>query len=72
MLEKRRNYDIVIIMGGLPGFGEVRRLALCEHRRLKDTQNLICEDRRFQNCLALKTEDLVTESTSQNIEDLNF
>ena len=34
-----------------------------EERRLKDTQNLKCEDRRFQTCLVLKTEDLATKPT---------
>ena len=30
---------------------------------MKDTQNLKCEDRRFQNCLVLKTEDLLSKPT---------
>ena len=29
--------------------------------RLKDTQNLKCEDRRLQSFLAMKTEDLATK-----------
>ena len=29
----------------------------CGYRRLKDTQNLKCEDRRLENCVVLKTED---------------
>ena len=32
------------------------KISLYEDRRLNDTQNLKCEDRRLQNCLVLKTE----------------
>ena len=37
--------------------------SLCAERRMKDTQNLKCEDRRFQNSTVVKTEDLVTKPT---------
>ena len=37
------------------------KISLCEERRLKDTQNLKFEDKRFQNCLVLKTEDSATK-----------
>ena len=37
------------------------KISLCEGRKLEDTQNIKCEDRRLQNCLALKTEDLATK-----------
>ena len=33
----------------------------CDHIRLKDTQNLNCEDRRLKNCLVLRVEDLATK-----------
>ena len=47
------------------------KTSLCEERRLKDTQNLIkCEDRRLQNSLVLKTEDLATTPTGP--EDCGF
>ena len=44
------------------------KISLCEERRLEDTQNLKCEDRKFQNCLVLTTEDLATKPTK--LEDL--
>ena len=52
----------------IPDVGETRflgslKISSCEERRLKDTQNLECEDRRFQNCLVLTTEDLATMPT---------
>ena len=37
------------------------KISLCEDGRLKDTQNLKCEDRGHQNCFVLKTEDLATK-----------
>ena len=49
--------------GGITGFLGSLKIGLCEERRLKDTQNLKCEDRRFQICLVLKTEDLAIKST---------
>ena len=39
------------------------KISPSEERRLKDTQNLKCEDRRFENCLFLKTKDLATKPT---------
>ena len=57
------------IMGAVTRFLGRLKISLCEERRLKDTQNLICEDRRFQNCLVLKIEDLATKPTEP--EDLN-
>ena len=39
------------------------KISLCEERRLEDTQNLKYEDRRFQNCLVLTTDDLATKPT---------
>ena len=47
----------------LTGFLGSLKISLCEERRLEDTQNLKCEDRRFQNCLVLTTEDLATKPT---------
>ena len=44
--------------GGVTRFLGSLKISLCEERRLKDTQNLKCEDRRFQNCLVLTTEAL--------------
>ena len=49
--------------GGLTRFLESLKISPCEVRRLEDTQNLKCEDRRFQNCLGGKAEDLVTKPT---------
>ena len=46
------------------------KISLSEERRLKDTQNLKCEDGRFQNYLVLKTEDLITKPTKP--EDRRF
>ena len=46
---------------GVTGF--LGSLKTFEERRLKGVQNLKCEDRRFQNCLVLKTEDLVIKPT---------
>ena len=48
---------------GVTGFLGSLKISLCEERRLKDTQNLKCEDRRFQNCLVLTTEALATQPT---------
>ena len=50
-------------IGGVTGFLGSLKINPFEERRLKDTQNLKCEDRRFQNCLFLKTEDLATKPT---------
>ena len=49
-------------MGGNRVLGSLK-ISLCEERRLEDTQNLKCEDRRFQNCLVLTTEDSATKPT---------
>ena len=35
-------------IGGVTGFLGSPKISLCEERRLKDTQNFKCEDRRFQ------------------------
>ena len=48
---------------GVTGFLRSLNMNLCEERRLEDTQNLKCEDRRFQNCLVLATDDLATKPT---------
>ena len=50
-------------IGGVTGFLGSLKISPWEERRLKDTQNPKCEDRRFQNCLCLKTEDQVTKLT---------
>ena len=47
--------ELPVVYGGVTGFLGRLKISLCEERRLKDTQNLNCEDRRFQNCLVLKT-----------------
>ena len=47
---------------GVTGFLGSLKISLSEERRLKDT-HLKCEDRRFQNCLVLKSEDLATKLT---------
>ena len=49
--------------GGVTGFLGSLKISLSEERRLKETQNLKCEDRRFQNFPVLKTEDLATKPT---------
>ena len=46
--------------GGKPGFLGGMRISIFGKRKLKDTQILKCEDRRLQNCIVLKTEDLAT------------
>ena len=51
------------VSGGVTGFLGSLKISLCEERRLEDTQNLKCEDRRFQNCLVLTTVDLATKPT---------
>ena len=56
--------------GGVIGFLGSLKINLCEERRLEDTQNLKCEDRRFQNCLVLTTDDLATKPTK--LEDRRF
>ena len=53
--------------GGVTGFLGSLKISPCEERRLKDTQNLICENRRFQNCLVLKTEDLTTNPAKPEV-----
>ena len=45
------------VHGGVTGFLGSLKISSCEEGRLKDTQNLKCEDRRFQYCLILKIED---------------
>ena len=40
------------------GFSGNLKISLCEDRRLEDTQNLKCKDRRPKNYLVLTTEDL--------------
>ena len=62
---------IILIQGGITGFLGSLKISLCEVRRLKDTQNLKWEDRRFQNCLVLKTEILAIKPSSEKIEDLH-
>ena len=57
-------------VGGVTGFLGSLKTSLCEDRRWKDTQNLKCDDRRFQNYLVLKTEDLITKPTKP--EDRRF
>ena len=54
---------------GLTRFLGSLKISLFEERRLEDTQNLKFEDRRFQNCLVLKTEDSATKPAKP--EDLN-
>ena len=56
--------------GEVTGFLGSLKISPCEERRLKETQNLICENRRFQNCLVLKTEDLTTNPAKS--EDWRF
>ena len=51
------------IGGGVTGFLGSLKISRCEERRLEDTQNLKCEDKRFQNCLVLTTEDSATKPT---------
>ena len=47
------------------------KISHCGHRRLKDTQNPKCEDRRLQVCLVLMTEDkLATKTDHQRFEFL--
>ena len=50
--------------------GSLKISFLCEDKRLKHTQNLNCEDRRLQDCLVFKTEDLAIKP-KEKIEDLN-
>ena len=49
---------------------ESLKICFCEEGRLKDTQNLKCEDKKFQSYLASKTEDLATKPTKP--EDRRF
>ena len=53
--------------GGVTGLFGNLNISPCEERRLKDTQNLKCGDRRFQNCLVLKTEHLATKTTEPEV-----
>ena len=46
--------------GGVTGFERSLRISQLEDRRLKDAQNLKCED-RLQNSLILRTENLNSE-----------
>ena len=62
MLLKVEYYDITDA-GGVTGFLGSLKISLCEERRLEDTQNRKCEDRRFQNCLVLTTDKLATKPT---------
>ena len=56
------------IIGGVTEFfGNLQNISPCEERRLKDPQNLKGGDRRFQNCLVLKTEDLATKTTEPEV-----
>ena len=48
---------------GITEFLGSLKICPCEERRLKETQNLKCEDKRFQNFPVLKTEDLATKPT---------
>ena len=51
------------MIGGVTGFLGSLKISLSEERRLNDTQNLKCEDRRLQKLPSLKTEDLATKPT---------
>ena len=53
-----RDWSSDVCSSDLTGFLGSLKISLCEERRLKDTQNLKCEDRRVQSCLVLKTEIL--------------
>ena len=57
----------ICTQGGVTGFLGSLKIIFCEERRLEDTLNLKCEDRRFQNCLVLTTDDLATK-----LEDWRF
>ena len=41
---------IFLSLGGVTGFSGSLKISLSEDRRLKDTQNLRCEDRRLKTC----------------------
>ena len=56
--------------GGVTGLSGSMNICICEHRWSKDTRNLTCEDRRLQNCLVLKTEDLATKPEDWRFEFL--
>ena len=47
--------------GGGNRVSESVKIGHSKDRRLKDTQNLKCEDRRLHNNLVLKVEDLATK-----------
>ena len=64
------NWWLISGGGGLTGYLGSLKISSREERRLKDTQNLKCEDRRFQNCLVLKTENFATKPTKP--EDWRF
>ena len=53
----------VFTYGEVTGFLGSLKISPCEERRLKDTENPICEDRRFQSCLDLMPADSVTKPT---------
>ena len=46
---------------GVIKFSGSPKISFCEDKRLKDTQNLKCEDRWLQNCLVLKTDNLAAK-----------
>ena len=47
--------------GEVTGFLGSLKISRCEERRLEDTQNLKCEDRRLQNWLVLTTDESATK-----------
>ena len=49
--------------GGVTGSLGSLKISPGEERRLKDSQNHKREDRRFQGCLVLKTENMATKPT---------
>ena len=60
------------ISGGVTGFLGSPKICPCEEQRLKDTQNLKCEDRRFSKFPSFEDMKIWRLSQlSQKIEDLN-
>ena len=56
---------------GVTGLLGSLKISHCGDRRLKDTQNPKCEDRRLQICLVLMAEDkLATKTNDQSFEFL--
>ena len=53
-MKKHNNDGVNRVSGNL-------KIGLCEARRLKETRDLKFEERRLQNCLVLRTEDLATK-----------